>query len=314
MKRVIKFYNQFQSDKATFSSCSTVYEVLPILVEDNAGPEKLLEIVKSLKLKNKDKVKTVKSSKKCSNFEISHAVKIGTVEEEESWYRINKYEEFLGFIKLPSSEVLELHETLGHEITSDMLHEIINYQECDISDCVDLRGDNTLIIDSWNAFHYFELLGYRDFNDTLELLELKYTFYDEVFMCSECSTWDYIGDNYTYNYRIYDHEILGLNECNCANEYVLNNLDFHINNADATIEGYASKELEEQKKIKVLETFIGGMTDGRGGYIYGKFTREGTPKIVLEEYLNKYPNDSFVFIHEESGQFQTYFSIAKVLK
>ena len=54
------------------------------------------------------------------------------------------------------------------------------------------------------------------------------------------------------------------------------------------------------------------MVDGRGGYFNGKSTREGTPKSVLAEYMALKPDSVFLFTHDESGQFQTYFSIWEI--
>ena len=82
-----------------------------------------------------------------------------------------------------------------------------------------------------------------------------------------------------------------------------------INDCKTSVELDVAEKLEEQKKIKHLERFIGGMTDGRGGMYDGESTREGNPVEVLAEYQDKHPDKQFLFTHDESGQFQTYFSI-----
>ena|SRR3990167_2843335 len=70
-----------------------------------------------------------------------------------------------------------------------------------------------------------------------------------------------------------------------------------------------------KRAIKYWNTYDGdngGMTDGRGGWFRGELTREGEPETVLAELLERNPEGEYVFSHDESGQFQVYFSVWRV--
>jgi len=90
-------------------------------------------------------------------------------------------------------------------------------------------------------------------------------------------------------------------------------LEGYIDKADQCIPLECAENLKKSRRLQHIERFIGGMVDGRGGRYGGEYTREGHPKELLKEFKAKHPTWQFVFSHDESGQFQTYFSIWRVL-
>ena len=98
MKRMIKYYNIYQSDKAGFSDCSTEYEVLPELVDDKAGFEEL----KALAAKHGIKLgrKAIAGEERAK---ITHAINTMETKEKKGFGCSDKKEMltvYVGFITL----------------------------------------------------------------------------------------------------------------------------------------------------------------------------------------------------------------------
>lgn len=327
MKRVIKFWNIYQSDGAKFSDCSTKYEVLPILVSNDAGAKELRAIAKSLGISTQGR-KVVEMTKPNSFRQyvshITHAMKTGEKVSREYFQKTETHDWYIGFIQLNESGPLKAVETLGKRITKDQIRQIMDDREYGLDDVGDFsmihnKTDLKIVMSGWNYYHEIKLLGY-DFEAFERMLvrskkkqDGERLFSDSVFSCSECGTWDYNDSGYVYNYRIMHGEMLGIN-CGCVHEHSKSSFLSFIGDTQEPMELEAAKELEQDGMLEHVERLIGGMTDGRGGYFNGERTREGTPEGVMEEYQAKEPKSKFLFTHDESGQFQTYFSIWRVTK
>jgi hypothetical protein len=189
---------------------------------------------------------------------------------------------------------------------------VFDFQFGEIDRPIELNDEVLMLIDGWDAFHCLEFMGYS-FKQFMELSQCESTiFSDEVTSCHECGEWMHNDNGYTYNYRIVDGELLGL-ECGCYAEHMKEHWHDRVNDPKVPIELEVAEELEESGTLEHLERFIGGMTDGRGGYFNGESCSEGNPEEVLADYQQKYPDKQFLFTHDESGQFQTYFSIWEVV-
>lgn len=310
MKRLIKYWNTYESDKNNFSNVSTNFEVLPIIVDDTASNKELRTLAKELGLETQGNVASFEGGK------LTHSLKLKEVKTKERWGKIESMQCYIGFIKV--DDTLPVLESINNDMTAEQAIEIINNQAYGIRDAITINGESMVLIDSWDAFSALSFAGYslEAFAKHYDCLDsqgkAETVFDDSVFQCGECGEWDYNDNGYTYNYRIIGHEIIG-ERCGCLHEVQKRMVDEYIDDSSQAIELDTAKELESENKLEHLERFIGGMVDGRGGYYDGKYTRESNPEKALDEYREKFPDSQFIFSHDESGQFQTYFSIWKVL-
>lgn len=95
-------------------------------------------------------------------------------------------------------------------------------------------------------------------------------------------------------------------------------LDDYINQSNKALPIECAEALEKNKSLKFIRRYIGGMVDpGRGGYYSdGKhkgLVDNGQPDEVLRTLLEQSPNTKYVLSHDESGQFQTYWSVWQVI-
>jgi hypothetical protein len=159
------------------------------------------------------------------------------------------------------------------------------------------------------------LLGYsrESFEKVLGITEEG--FYDDTESCSQCGKYDSRDNGYTYNFRYIESTgNLGVN-CGCYSEFAESPeaIEAYTDSPDHAIEADAIKAHVKAKRLKFIERFVGGMTDShRPHYFDGEPVRVSTPEKVLAELKAKYPKRSYVFSHDESGQFQTYFSVYQV--
>lgn len=305
MKRLIKFWNRYASDKAEFSNCSTEYEVLPELVDDSASFAELKELAA------KHSIALGRTT--IEGKSISHSIK--TMETKETrgmgFSKPEMMTVYVGFIKLNEHGPLKPVIAVNTPVTAEMADSVVNqcaYGVSDVGENID--GTQTLIKESWNYFHEMRFLGYslKSFEEVLNIEEQGFS--DDTYRCGHCGVIDSRDNGYSNNHRVMNCELIGVN-CGCYDELCQSDeaIEEFSNNSNACMEYDTAKKLEKKGKLKLLETFIGGMVDGRGGYIRGEHTREGTPSKVLEEFQAKYPKKVFVFSHDDSGQFQSYFSI-----
>lgn len=310
MKRLIKYRPSWtnihdRDAEANYSNCGTKIEVLPHLVSDNAGIKELREFAKKLGFGTNLKAINTKTNDRITHsLRLRETVSVG--QDNVSFY--------LGFITIKPSKVLALKESVNNEIDYDSAMEIINSQAFGVDDVVEMiSGETVLIMDGWDYFNELELHGYKRAKFE-EVLGIDNTyFWDDVARCDACYKYDFIDDGYTYNHRELEGERLGIN-CGCYAEACESNLEAFIDNADKAMQLDTAENLEAQGRLKHVERLIGGMVDGRGGFYAGEYTREGNPESILKEYKTKFPKKSFVFSIDESGQFQTYFSIWQVKK
>lgn len=315
MKRLIKYTSPYE--EIQFSNCSTKYEVLPFVVEDNAGSKELRELTILLGFTPIGNCKTLEVKQ---NISITHTVAVETKPRLDWHGKIDSRRPIettrLGFITLNERDAercgIEVNVELEGELTEAQSYNILNNQAFDFYDFITIDNEVLLNIETWDAFHYLELLGYS-LQKFMESHNCKETvFSDSVTSCGQCGEWMFNDNGYTYNYRFVDSELLGI-ACGCYKEHIEQNWQDRINDTRTPIEKDIAETLEDSGKIEHLERFIGGMTDGRGGYYNGESTREGDPETVLAEYKRNFPSIDFIFTHDESGQFQTYFSIYKVI-
>lgn len=315
MKRLIKYHQRY-GDEPEFSNCSTQYEVLPILLPDDADDIdlKFFGLELGYTFKRGAKPKNVKSN--WGRLKISNALELkDKVLQDDGCYLKGKdvlRTQYLGFIQVEEYCSIPALESLNNEISPDVFRyaedtgiylEVIHIRE---------ESEALLLIDGWDAFHILELLGYQSFDKMLEKFKIESSvFSDSVECCSGCEEWDYNDDGYVTNHRVLDCELFGV-ACGCYAEAAKKCLDVFINDAGQCLEDDLIDELLEEGKIEKIETFIGGMTDGRGGYLNGESVREGNPESVLVDAL-KNTDDKFLFGRDESGQFQTYFTLYKLV-
>lgn len=315
MKRLIKFWNVFQSDKATFSDSSSNYEVLAELVDDSAGIPELKALAKKHGIKLGRKTFTEEtSSRGC--LRVTHAINTTEIHKRPYFGRTEEHPVYLAFITFKHDGVLKPLVTIENKVTKQQANDIVNNQAYGVSDVGEtVDGKVVLVRESWHYGHSIRFAGYSlgSFENQLGVEEMGFD--DDTYRCSGCNLYDSADSGYTMNHRVVECELLGVN-CGCFQEYSESDeaIENYTNNSAEAMGGDSAEKLADAGKLKHLERFIGGMTDGRGGFYGGKSTREGNPKSVLAEYQAKFPKAKFVFSHDESGQFQTYFSIYKVLK
>lgn len=317
MKRLIKYRGGY-SNNADFSDCSTEFEVLPELIDDK---DATLETLVSLALKHnieiQDQLVNTENFPRWNRLHGMPVVLTTERYEDTSGFR-NESKTipiYLGMITVPTGKYdpLEPVAKYGLSITESQRCEIVNMQSYGVENCGEMiDGNSVLIADHWALPVNLKLLGYdpESFYDSFD----ETGFSDDTFSCDECGKYDNRDDGYTYNHRIVDEcTQLGIN-CGCYDEYMQSEdaLSEFVNNHDRCVESTVADHHEEAGRLKKLQTYIGGMVDGRGGYINGESVPEGTPESILKELLAKHPNKKYIFVHEESGQFQTYFSVYEV--
>lgn len=145
-------------------------------------------------------------------------------------------------------------------------------------------------------------------NADRKFIDSAYT--GNVHYCVECNM-GHDADGYDGGFQFVDCDIV----CDeCIVDYLVNNngLDHYIDKPNQCIPLVAAEEFAKKKQLVFVERFISGMVDGRGGIYNGDFVNEGQPIEVLKALKDKHPKNTYVFSHDESGQFQTYFSVWKV--
>lgn len=295
MKRVIKYYNKFRSNDLNFSDCGTEYEVLPILVEDSASNKELRKIAKDNGLEMIGNVKSLNKS-------ITHSVKLNEV--YKSHYRNEEFQYYLGFIKIDFEGHLSPVENLTGILTDGDCYDIVNNQTYGVDDVVNLNDtftdDIMLVMSGWNYYHELKLLGYD--NDNLEkLLNVDdRCFYDDIFRCDDCSLSDFNDSGYTYNYRMTDNHLqLGTN-CGCYQKHCEENLEEFINNSDKAVESETIEKLVEDGYIEFVDDFC------------SRWGNEVLPDDILKRF-KKESDSKFIFGIDSVGQFQTSYSIYKII-
>ena len=313
MKRLIKYYNQFSSDPE-FSNSSTHMEVLPELFLDNVGMPELLILADAYGIEVSNK--KIKVAERCGYQEpkITEVIQTTEFNIKKAIYAHNSDEKravFFGFIKFDSEGTLKPVLNGGAKITRDQESNIFNGQEYGILDNGTMQdGESVLIGDHWLIPQYLKVLGY----DAEEFYSRFDTtgFEDDTYRCNECGVYDDRDNGCTYNHRYVDDGCTQLGvHCGCYDEYMQSTdaLSEYLDNADQCIEASVADHHEESGVLKKVQTYIGGMVDGRGGHIHGESVPEGTPESILKTLKAEHPKRQYLFVHEESGQFQTYFSV-----
>ena len=335
MKRLIKFYTHHTShnDKPDFSNCSSRFEVLPYLVDDKAGPTVLARLAKELGLKTAGPAAKVKRTGYARYQSITHAMPLKTFASGSGMYAKEKYREWLAFIPMPKTDRagISLKPSLkpGKKMTKVQANEIVNMQAFGVSDVGEhVNGETILVKEGWDFYTDMRILGY-DHTQFLKILKCEdYGFSDDTSRCSDCGKFASNESGYTSNFRYLDAiGELGI-ECGCYDEHAssADGLDQYAGKDSEAMELDAAKVHAEAGRIKFIERFIGGMTDrGRGGYWGGDATsdadyaaegsvRNGNPKAVLKALKAANPKGVYMFSHDDSGQFQTYFSVWEIVK
>ena len=222
-----------------------------------------------------------------------------------------EYIVFFGFIEFDSEGTLKPVLNGGAKITRDQESNIFNGQEYGILDNGKMQdGESVLIGDHWLIPQYLKVLGYdaKEFYSRFD----QHGFDDDTCRCDECGVYNDRDDGCTYNHRYVDDGCTQLGvHCGCYDEYMQSTgaLSEYLDNADQCIEVSVAEHHEKSGALKKIQTYIGGMVDGRGGHIHGESVKEGTPESILKTLKAEHPKRQYIFVHEESGQFQTYFSV-----
>ena len=308
MKRLIK-YTESYNYGPKFSTCGTKYEILHAVLNDEDGLDKLQLYADNNGLTVLDR---------------------GTVENNYNrplvvtdWLRIEDKEilvhgkpanlkQYLGLITLDTSGPLKPVSDCTGQLTLENCQRICMDQEYNISDVGEYQGGGTmLVIEGWGWYHHLPLLGYS-MEQLHELMEITDEgFSDDTFRCGECGIYDHGNGGYIYNHRIVNEcELLGVN-CGCYDEYIKDNWTDMIN----TVTPIECNVAESEDALIHVQRWITGMMDpGRGGYYGGQQCDPcDDPKELFEGLVSRFPEDGFVITHDESGQFQTYFSIYAVV-
>lgn len=313
MKRLIKYYNQYSSDKASFSNTSTeIVEVMPELLPDTADIAELLKLAKKYKIDLVDQLPELNDKRRYNELKVSEAVQ--TTENNIKKGMYNNPDEvwpvYLGFIELGNKGTLKPVLKCGKKITDDQEYELFNNQEYGVMDNGEMHGGGTVLIgDHWLIPQYLTVLGYdaKEFYSRFE----HTGFEDDTFRCDDCGVYDHGDDGYTYNHRILDScDRVGIN-CGCYDERLktIEVLEEYVDNANQCVEASVVEHHEASGVLVKVQTYIGGIVDGRGGCINGEIVDDGDPEKILKTLKAKNPDKQYVFVHEESGQFQTYFSV-----
>lgn len=210
-----------------------------------------------------------------------------------------------------------------------------NYDFCEVGVAnwgEDIDGEMAVIISGWEFYHILPLLGYT-WQSLLTHLGVKsdddsdpevFGFEDDSDSCGECGIIDHRDNGYTYNFReTPGGDYMGVN-CGCFEEACKAEFRDNVNDSDRAITLESARELAREGKLKFVERFIGGWTDpGRGGHFRveegepdfsanGGSVNNGDPEEVLKAALERDPDGEYIMSHDESGQFQTYFSLWQV--
>jgi hypothetical protein len=315
MKRAIIFHSPYKSDEGKFSTSSTKYEALPVIFKSEAGNNELRTLAQEMNLKTVGNVKTNEDQR--GSFKISHYIKLDDYVTDKSWGDEKRYQKCLGFIELPrysdQYDQLPPIANLNRKLTRDQAYEIVNNQNYGVNDVVTIDNEVLVVMDGWSYFHEIKLLGYSIDSFEEQMGAEDRTFEDEVFRCGECGESDWNDTGYEYNYKIYQDCIVGT-RCGCYDEAVKNDFSSYVNNSDECIEASIAETLESDGQIEFIQRFVGGMTDpGRLHSFNGESVETGQPDSILKQLTAKEPKGEFLFVHDESGQFQTYFSVYRVL-
>lgn len=318
MKRLIKYHSPY--NEIQFSDCSTKYTVLPYLVDDLAGEAELLKLAADLGFKNNGKAEVLPESHR--NLTITHSLELS-----ESIDNANARDDRrkvlsvrLGFVRLYDntwdSKILPLNLEPNKKITQDQVNEIVNNQAFGVQNTCTLDNEQAIVIQDWSYFHEMIMRGYdlKSFEAACGVEDGSGEVYfdDSVSSCSGCGEYDHNDDGYKNNFRVIGCELFGIG-CGCYKEAAKDNLEEYIDNDDKCIDKEVVEDLIKEKKVKFVQRFVGGMTDSNRYHSYGGESVEiGAPAEILKKFKAKYPKKKYIFCHDESGQFQTYFSLYQV--
>ena len=189
-------------------------------------------------------------------------------------------------------------------MTLDQAHEIVNNQLYGVNQTLKMNDDCNnefhLIMSGWNYYHEINLLGY-DLDQFEKLLKVDdINFHDSVFSCDDCGKGDYVDSGYTYNYHIVECTQLGIN-CGCYNDHLTENWKDFINDSDKGLQGDIVEELVKQGKIVEIDDYCARWGD------------RVHPENVLKNALKDDAKAQFIFGIDGVGQFQTDFTLYKVI-
>ena len=311
MQRLVKFSTcHSRNELPEWSTCRTKFEVLPVVVEDSeATAERLTALAHEYSISLASGPSTEKSDNYDSRRYLTMAARI----DQES----NREASYLGFVNVPQCSVLRVHSGPNSlPLTYDQAMDLVNSQECGISSVGEhVNGDYILVKSGWDFYQALKLLGY-DHEQFLKVLKCQdFGFCDDTDSCTQCYKFNSRDDGYNSNFQYIESigENLGI-DCGCYAEYAESpeSLQALENNSDTALELDVAEAHADAGRLKFITRYIGGMVDGRGGSCNGKFVKEGDPAAILKAFLKRYPNGRYVFSRDESGQFQTYFSVWRV--
>src|ERR1035437_2729613 len=137
MKRVIKFWSHYENDtkNGVFSDCSTKYDILPIVVEDNAAQADLKRIAKDLGLKTIGSAKKtkIKEGYRRYNTDITHFIKLNETKPGSKWDN-KTMQVCLGFITIKDIG-LPIKKRANSKVTEEHAMDLRDAQEIGRASC-----------------------------------------------------------------------------------------------------------------------------------------------------------------------------------
>lgn len=329
--RLIKFWNPYPNDGISFSDCSTGYEILETLATESQLTATFLRACAKkhgLKLKRGAKAEFPDKDRRYGKIATRIAIKLAETHEGRASYGLKseKLPVYLGFVAVDAGwhEALPAVEKINTPITEEQANEVIGNQAYGVDSFgKHVDGHNVLVKAGWEFYHILPLLGYsmESFEEALDFKVDESGFYDDTESCSECGLYNESTNGYTSNFRYHDnYGNLGV-ECGCADKVQEENFEDYADEPSKCIELETAQKLAKQGKVKFVKRYVGGMTDGRGGYWRGEdegdegsgHIDEGDPAHVLRDLKNEDGDRRYLFSHDESGQFQTYWSVWEIV-
>lgn len=257
---------------------------------------------------------------------VTHAVQIGEVDVKD-YHDTRKQPEWLGFITLARSEEIKPSKRPGKKMTKAQARHVVEYTEFGVQDVGETTDGKIIIVKSgWEYYCGLPLHGYslESFQEAEGITEEG--FHDDTSSCQSCGKFDSNDDGRQTNFREVNGEYLGIN-CGCYGETCMSDdaLEDFTDNEKKGMELEFAHKWMEQGRLKFVERYMGGWTDpGRGGYWGGADERNemkgsygscmaANPDKIVKEWQEKNPNGHFVISHDESGQFQSYWSLWQVM-
>lgn len=322
MYRAVKFPQMYASDGSALRALHADRATFLDIVSATDSAAELKKIATDMGLAYHKK--SVRAVNKYHDYQMPATTRvIELVERETTRFGLRSDETspiYLAWVKIPEVAGLPIRTVVSDDVSDA---EIENFRlEGDYSQLGigqygdDENGKCVIAVGDHSFWAIGPLLGYS-VNAVCAMLggaEDNITFDDQVFYCQGCNTLQEDTDGHMYRYRQVDGELFGI-ACGCAAEAELECIEDYVNEPDKQITAESAERLVESGNLVHVARYIGGWTDpGRGGYYDGESVENGEPEGVIKALLEASPDASFVCSVDESGQFQTYWSVYRLIE